>query len=179
MKKTILLALLGAASFCAPAQAQVTFDMAKLSCADYNAMDPIAAQTTAAWMSGWFNQRLGNTVINLEGYRRNVANVGGWCVANPSANIMAGLQAAMDNAQTQQGGPTAINAAQITCGQFLKTKGEEHLLVASWMGGWFMSTKNLTNVDPRYTRRNSEKIVAYCKGHKGESLMAAVKEIWR
>lgn len=179
MNKAIVLALLGAASSCMPAQAQVTYDMAKVTCADYNAMDPIAAQNTAAWMSGWFNQRLGNAVINLEGYRQNVANVGGWCASNPSANIMAGLQAAINNAQMQQGGPTAINAAQITCGEFLKTRGEEHLIIAAWMGGWFMSTKNLTNVDPRYAHRNSEKVVAHCRGHRGESLMSAVKEIWR
>jgi hypothetical protein len=34
-------------------------------------------------MSGWFNQRMGYTYINLEAYERNVANVKTWCGTNP------------------------------------------------------------------------------------------------
>ena len=39
--KRLTLALFGALAVCAPAQAQVmTFDMSKLSCAEYTALDP-------------------------------------------------------------------------------------------------------------------------------------------
>lgn len=42
-----------------------------------------------------------------------------------------------------------------------------------------MSTKSLTNVDVRYVHRNSQKVVAYCKKMKKESLITAVKKNWR
>ena len=136
MKKTILLALFGAAAFCAPAHAQVTYDMSKVTCADYSAMDAVAAQDFSAWMSGWFNQRRGVTSINLEGYRKNVANVQSWCGSNPNANIMAGLEAAAANAKPGQGGPSEINVSQITCGDFLKSPGDDQALIAScWAAG--------------------------------------------
>ena len=45
-------------------------------------------------MSGWFNQKTGYTYINLEAYARNVANVQGWCAANPGELVMTGLKRA-------------------------------------------------------------------------------------
>lgn len=179
MKKTILLALFGVGALYAPAHAQVTFDMAKVTCADYTAMDPVAAQDFSAWMSGWFNQRLGKTSVNLEGYHKNVASVQSWCASNPQANIMAALETAAANAKPGQGGPTEINVSQITCGDFLKSSSDDQTLIASWLGGWFMSTKNLTNIDKRYVHRNSQKVGAYCKKIKKENLISAVEKNWR
>lgn len=179
MRKTILLALLGVGALCAPAHAQFTFDMAKVTCADYSAMDPAAARDFSAWMSGWFNQRRGKTSVNLEGYRKNVASVQSWCASNPRASIMAALETSAANAKPGQGGPTELNVAQVTCGEFLKSPSDDQALLASWLGGWFMSTKNLTNVDVRYVQRNSQKVGDYCKKMKKASLISAVEKNWR
>ena len=179
MKKTLLLTLLGVVALCAPAHAQVTYDMSKVTCADYNAMDPAAAQSAAAWMSGWFNQRSDNTVINLEAHRKNVATIKDWCSWNKSGNVMGRIEGAIQDGRAAKGGPTDINAAQITCGEYLGASPDEQLLISSWMGGWFMSSKNLTNVDERYARRNLEKVVEHCKAHKSRNLMETVKENWR
>jgi hypothetical protein len=46
-------------------------------------------------MSGWFNQKMGYTYINLEAYQRNVANVKAWCGTNPGELVMTGLQRAI------------------------------------------------------------------------------------
>jgi hypothetical protein len=45
-------------------------------------------------MSGWFNQKMGYTYINLEAYERNVASVKAWCGTNPGELVMTGLQRA-------------------------------------------------------------------------------------
>ena len=179
MKNAVFLAMLGAAAFCAPAHAQITYDVSKVSCADYTAMDPVASQDFSAWMSGWFNQRANDTTLNLEGYHKNVANVQAWCASNPKANLMAGLEAAAAKAKNGVPGPTDINAAQITCGQFLSAPADDQLTVASWLGGWFMSTKNLTVIDTRYVHRNSQKIGEYCKKHKKETMFSAVQKNWK
>lgn len=178
--KKIAFAFLGLIGLCLPAHAQVvTFDMGKLTCGQYTALDPETSLDFSAWMSGFFNQKGGSTSINLEGYRKNVANVQSWCASNPNANLMAGLQAAVANAKPGVDGPTEINVGQITCGDFLKAGVDTQTLVASWTGGWFMSTKNLTVVDPRYVRRNTKDVVGHCEKHKTESLMSAIEKIWK
>ena len=94
MKKSIAM-LIGLAGLCAPAvaQAQVTIDMTKVTCAEYSAMDPEASADFSAWMSGWFNQKANDAVINVEGFASNVANVKKWCASNPKELVMAGLSA--------------------------------------------------------------------------------------
>jgi hypothetical protein len=47
-------------------------------------------------MSGWFNQKMGYTYIDLEAYERNVENVKAWCGVNPGALVMTALQRATE-----------------------------------------------------------------------------------
>lgn len=178
--KRLTLALIGAMAVCAPAQAQVmTFDMSKLSCGEYTVLDPETSADFSAWMSGFFNQRAGSTSINLEGYRKNVASVRNWCASNPKANLMAGLQASVANAKAGADGPTEINVSQISCGDFLGADVDTQTLVASWTGGWFMSTKNLTVIDPRYVKRNAKVISEHCAKNKKEKLMSVIEKNWK
>jgi len=62
----------------------------------------------------------------------------------------------------------------ITCGQFLDGADAEKLLISSWMGGYFSSSRNLTTVDMRYVKRNHEVIGKYCKEHKSDKLLDVV-----
>ena len=41
--------------------AQVSIDMARVTCADYLALSPADSAVFSAWMSGWFNQELKST----------------------------------------------------------------------------------------------------------------------
>jgi hypothetical protein len=75
-------------------QAQYLVDMSLLKCGQYLVMPPDQSRIYAAWMSGWFNQKIGYTYINLEAYARNVENVKAWCAANPGELVMTGLQRA-------------------------------------------------------------------------------------
>jgi len=67
----------------------------------------------------------------------------------------------------------------ITCDQFLKSEPERKDVLAAWMGGYFSAVKNLTTIDARYVTRNSQKVSAYCKKAKTETLMSAIQRNWR
>jgi hypothetical protein len=180
MKKTIAI-LFGLAGFCAPAvaQAQVTIDMTKVTCAEYSAMDPVASADFSAWMSGWFNQKANDTVINVEGFATNVANVKKWCASNPKESVMAGLQRALPTAPVRAGGAVDIDTASITCKQLAALDTDRREMIGSWMGGYFNSTKNLSTIDSRYVARNKKVVAAYCKKHGSEKLMTAIAKNWK
>ena len=76
------------------AHAQYLVNMSLLKCGQYLAMPPDQSRIYAAWMSGWFNQKMGYTYINLEVYAQNVENVKAWCATNPEELVMTGLQRA-------------------------------------------------------------------------------------
>ena len=179
MKRIVLSVVLGVAAHCGAAQAQVTFDMSRVTCAAYTAMDPATSRDFSAWMSGWFNQRAGSTQLNVEGFRRNVASVQSWCASNPNQLVMAGLTAAAANARPGQPGPTDIDASQITCGQYLSADPDTQLLIASWMGGWFLSTKNLTDIDNRYVARNTRVMTEVCGRNRNQKLLTVIEENFR
>src|SRR5215472_4888520 len=77
----------------ATSQAQVAVNISLLTCG-HLAMSPDQSRIYSAWMSGWFNQKMGYTYINLEAYQRNVANVKAWCGTNSGELVMTGLQRA-------------------------------------------------------------------------------------
>jgi acid stress chaperone HdeB len=95
-KYLILLFVLSSGTLVAPAMtlAQIAVNMSLLTCGQYLAMPPDQSKVYAAWMSGWFNQKMGYTYINLQAYERNVANVKAWCGTNPTELVMTGLQRA-------------------------------------------------------------------------------------
>jgi hypothetical protein len=180
MKKTIAI-LFGLAGFCAPAvaQAQITIDMTKVTCAEYSAMDPVASADFSAWMSGWFNQKANDTVLNVEGFASNVANVKKWCASNPKESVMAGLTRAAQTAPTRTGGAVEIDTAMITCKQLGALDPDRRALVGSWMFGYFNSSKNLSTVDSRYVARNKKVVTGYCKKHGNVKVIEAMAKNYR
>ena len=84
--------LLAGAACPSSAHAQVTVDMARVTCAEYLALSASDSAVFSAWMSGWFNQKTGHVFVDLNAYSRNVANVKSWCATNPAQTVMAGLQ---------------------------------------------------------------------------------------
>ncbi|VFU08184.1 HdeA/HdeB family chaperone [Methylocella tundrae] len=96
MKKLAITTLALAGALCAgAAQAQVMIDMRAVTCADFLAMPPADAVLTSAWLSGWFNQKIGSTTIDLNGFAKNVESVSKWCGSYPKETVMSGLQRAL------------------------------------------------------------------------------------
>jgi hypothetical protein len=94
LRISLSLVFLMAAAIVVPtaSHAQIAVNMSLLTCGQYLAMPPDQSRIYAAWMSGWFNQKMGYTYINLEAYERNVANVKAWCGTNPGELVMTGLE---------------------------------------------------------------------------------------
>lgn len=68
----------------------------------------------------------------------------------------------------------ALDMSTITCGQFLKAPPADQLLLSSWVGGYFSSSRNLTTIDSRYVKRNSDVLFKVCGERKDAPLLDTV-----
>ncbi len=89
--------------------------------------------------------------------------------------IFAGLFAALIFAAPAQG-QVQLEMADITCKDFAGYDPARQDFVSNWMRGYFMAEKNLTVIDSRYVKRNSDKIARYCKKLPNAKLMDAVQK---
>ena len=94
MKKFVLTLALAGSFGAGAAQAQVMIDMRRITCADFLAMPAADAAFASAWLSGWFNQKIGSTTVDLKAFDRNVENVTKWCGSYPKETVMSGLEKA-------------------------------------------------------------------------------------
>lgn len=170
------LSVCAGALYASAAHAQVTLDMTKVTCEDYLAMPPDVSHSFSAWMSGWFNQKRNNAVINLDGFAQNVENVKKWCATNPKESVFNGLERAAPNAKQGVGGPLDVDMSLITCKQFKDFDDDRRDVVHSWMSGYFNASKNITQIDPRYVVRNTKVVAKYCASHMNDKLMAVVEK---
>jgi hypothetical protein len=77
------------------ANAQVTVDMSKFTCAQYLAMSPSMSRDFSAWMSGWFSYQTRRTTVDLLLHQKNIENLKSWCRFRPQASVMSALQSAI------------------------------------------------------------------------------------
>ncbi|WP_395667182.1 HdeA/HdeB family chaperone, partial [Methylocella sp.] len=158
------------------AQAQITYDVTKVTCEDYLAMPPQVSHDFSAWMSGWFNQKNNNATVNFDGFAQNVENVKKWCGTNPKASVFDGLTRAAANAKQGVGGPADVDMSLITCKQFKDLAADRRAVVHSWMSGYFSASKNLTKIDPRYVERNTEVVMKSCASNSNAKLMTVIEK---
>lgn len=98
MKKSAILLALGLAAAPNVASAQLLLDTTKISCGDFVALSPADSEMVAAWFSGWFNQKLGYTVVDINAFRQNEANIQKYCAAHPKDQLFGVIQQAVNNA---------------------------------------------------------------------------------
>jgi hypothetical protein len=77
------------------AHAQLTIDMASITCGQYMAMPPDQSRNFAAWMSGWFSYQNRRTFVDFTLHQKNTANVLAWCQYHPGASVMSAVQSAL------------------------------------------------------------------------------------
>jgi acid stress chaperone HdeB len=88
---------------------------------------------------------------------------------------------AMAGASIPAKAQVVVDMSLVTCKQYqtlIKEDPDKALLIASWMGGYFSASKNLTTIDFRYAKRNTEKTLKYCKSHGDETLLSVVQKIF-
>jgi len=69
-----------------------------------------------------------------------------------------------------------LDMTRITCGQWLGYDPERKQFVRLWLSGYFSASRNNDVLDLQYLQRNTEKGIAYCKTHKEETLMSAIRK---
>jgi hypothetical protein len=69
-----------------------TVDMAKLTCAEMTKSYADEIIVTGAWMSGYFNGKSNNTVVDPKQLSLNSKNVITFCGSNPTVTVMDAVQ---------------------------------------------------------------------------------------
>jgi acid stress chaperone HdeB len=83
------------------AQAQVTVDVAKITCRQlfFDKMISPNEKSLALWLSGYYSAKRGNTVIDLGAMAKNVDKVEDYCRMNEDVTVMDAVTKALAPAQ--------------------------------------------------------------------------------
>lgn len=71
-----------------PAQAQVTLDLAKVTCEQWSGYKITNPQNIAFWLSGYYNGKRGQTVIDTQALTAHVNRLRDFCITNPQLPVM-------------------------------------------------------------------------------------------
>jgi acid stress chaperone HdeB len=92
-KPRLVLAGLMLASLAAPAaRAQVSLDVAKITCEQFILYKVSSPQNIAIWLSGYYNGKRGNTVIDPQALKENSDKVIDYCRANLAMPVMQAVE---------------------------------------------------------------------------------------
>ncbi len=97
MALLLLVALLGARQ----AQAQVSVDVAKITCRQL-LFDKVISPNTkslALWLSGYYNGKRGNTVLDIGELAKNTDKVEDYCRMNQDVTVMDAVNKALSPGQ--------------------------------------------------------------------------------
>lgn len=83
----ILSVLLGA-----NANAQMKVDMAAFTCGDLASMDAAEFVVIGSWMSGYYNAKRNNAMIDVKQLQENTKNVVVYCKSNPTVTVMKAIE---------------------------------------------------------------------------------------
>jgi len=93
--KYLALSVMLAAFGSTAASAQVTIDVAKVSCdqfALYKISDP---DTIAVWLHGYYSGKRGNTVVEVAELKANGKKLRDYCLQHPKANLLQAVEELM------------------------------------------------------------------------------------
>jgi acid stress chaperone HdeB len=84
----VLLALPLMAFATLPARAQVTVDVAKITCEQYVLFTVADPRDIAMWLSGYFNAKRNNTLLDTQQFRDHAKQVMDYCQQNFKTPVM-------------------------------------------------------------------------------------------
>jgi acid stress chaperone HdeB len=88
MSKVAIVAVIALVGLSNWAIAQVTFDMAKITCDQFSGYKITNPDKIAVWLSGYYNGKRGNTVIDTQRFDENSKKLLLYCVQNPKMSVM-------------------------------------------------------------------------------------------
>ena len=80
-------------------RAEITIDVSKISCKEFMLPGFIMPDDIAYWISGYYNGRRGNTVLDVVGLRDYVSKVEQYCIANKEMTVMKAAEAVINGAK--------------------------------------------------------------------------------
>ncbi|HXW25008.1 MAG TPA: HdeA/HdeB family chaperone [Xanthobacteraceae bacterium] len=81
------------AAITAPAgHAQVTIDVAKITCIQFATYKIASPQDIALWLSGFYNGKRGNTIIDPQALKANSDKVVNYCLEHPDTPVMEAVE---------------------------------------------------------------------------------------
>jgi acid stress chaperone HdeB len=75
-----------------PAWTQVMLDLSKVTCWQYVTYKVANPKYLAVWVSGYYNGKNGNTVIDMQELLANAAKLEEYCTKNPDVPMMAAAE---------------------------------------------------------------------------------------
>jgi acid stress chaperone HdeB len=93
--KPVLSGLLLALLAPTPAQAQVTIDVSKITCEQFWLRKVADPDKVALWISGYFNGKRGNTVIDTQQFAGDVRKITDYCRENYDKTVMQAVEAVL------------------------------------------------------------------------------------
>jgi len=91
-RSTAALCLILAAAASQPARAQVTLDLAKVTCDQWAGYKITNPQNIALWLSGFYNGKRGNTVIDTQALAAENQKLRDFCITNPQMPVMQAVE---------------------------------------------------------------------------------------
>ena len=90
--KIDILSLIFLGTLISTAQAQVTIDVSKITCAQFRGYAITDPNNIALWLSGYYNGQRNNTIINVESFKENLGKVKDYCITNPTVTVMQAVE---------------------------------------------------------------------------------------
>jgi acid stress chaperone HdeB len=98
MKNTIRQLVLAASGLifvlntAAPAWAQVTIDVSKITCDQFTLYKVTSPDNIAIWLSGYYSGKRNSTIVDTQGLAANAKKVTDYCIRNPQIPVMQAVE---------------------------------------------------------------------------------------
>jgi hypothetical protein len=79
------------------AQAQVTIDVSKITCEQFRNYAITDPSNIATWLSGYYNGRRNNTIVEAQGFKHNLERLKDYCITNRTVTVMQAIEAILGN----------------------------------------------------------------------------------
>ena len=73
-------------------RAQVTVDVAKVTCNQFALYKVASPETLAIWMHGYYSGKRGTTVVDVEALKANIKKLPDYCVQNPDVPLLDAVE---------------------------------------------------------------------------------------
>lgn len=75
-----------------PTSAQVTVDIAKVTCEQFALFKVADPDTLAVWLHGYYSGKRGTTVVEVEALKTNARKLRDYCLQHPDAYLLKAVE---------------------------------------------------------------------------------------